>query len=53
MTISDVTGKIIYTTTSSESENTEVNTTNLSGGIYLVQIKSENFIETKKLIVTK
>ncbi len=51
ISISDLTGKIIYVSTISDSEKTEVNTKDFVGGVYLVQIQTADFIETKKLIV--
>ncbi len=53
VTITDITGKIIYTTTITNSEKIEVNTKDFSAGVYLVQIQIGDFIETKKLIVAK
>jgi hypothetical protein len=49
--IFDLTGKIIYEVSTTEKKYLEINATNFSAGIYLVQIKSDNFIETKKLII--
>ncbi len=51
VTITDITGKIIYTATVTEQEKTEVNTKDFAAGVYLVQIQTTDFIETKKLIV--
>ncbi|MBL0341846.1 MAG: T9SS type A sorting domain-containing protein [Bacteroidetes bacterium] len=51
--ISDITGKIIYKTSATATQKIEVNTSDFAEGIYLVQIQTENFIETKKVIVTK
>ncbi len=53
ISITDITGKIIYTTTSTESERLEVNTKNFTAGIFIMQIETADFIETKKFIVTK
>jgi CubicO group peptidase (beta-lactamase class C family) len=53
ITITDITGKIIYTTTSTEAKLLEVSTKDFSSGVYVVQIKTANFIETKKLIVSR
>ncbi|MBL0341840.1 MAG: T9SS type A sorting domain-containing protein [Bacteroidetes bacterium] len=48
VTISDITGKIIYKTATINSEKIEVNTTDFAEGVYLVQVQTENFTETKK-----
>lgn len=53
ITITDITGKIIYSTTVSETQKIEVNTKDFAEGIYVVQIQTADFIETKKLIVEK
>ena len=53
VTISDITGEIIYTTTATASQKIEVNTNIFAVGIYVVQIQTANFIETKKLIIAK
>ena len=53
VTITDITGKIIYATTASETQKTEVNTENFAEGIYVVQIQTADFIGTKKLVIEK
>ena len=57
ITITDVTGKIIYAIPkvigTSETQNIEVNINDFAAGMYVVQIQSEEFIETKKFIVKK
>ena len=53
VSITDITGKIIYTTTASETQKIDVNTNDYSAGVYAVQIQTADFIETKKLIVEK
>lgn len=53
LNIIDITGKIIYTVTINEAQKFEVNTKDFTAGIYAVQVKTENFTVTKKLIVTK
>ena len=53
VTITDITGKIIYATTASETQKIEVNTEDFKAGIYVVQIQSADFIATKKLVVEK
>lgn len=51
--IADITGKIIYTTFSGETQKIEVSTKDFSEGVYLVQVQSEAFIATKILVVTR
>ena len=53
VTIADITGKIIYSTTASETQKVEVNTKDFAEGIYVVQIQTADFFETKKLVVEK
>lgn len=57
VTITDITGKIIYAIPkvigTSETQKIEVNTKDFAEGMYVVQIQSEEFIETKKFIVKK
>ena len=52
-TITDITGKIIYATTASETQKVEVNTEDFKAGIYVVQIHTSDFIVTKRLVVEK
>ncbi|MBL0340051.1 MAG: T9SS type A sorting domain-containing protein [Bacteroidetes bacterium] len=51
--ITDITGKVIYSTIASETQKIEVNTKDFAAGIYVVQIQSPDFIGTKKLIIEK
>jgi alpha-tubulin suppressor-like RCC1 family protein len=53
MTITDITGKVIYTTISTDTQKVEVNTEDFATGIYIVQIQAAGFIGTKKLVVGK
>ena len=62
VTITDITGKIIYTTTSGETQMLEVNILQYCGteGVYIVRIlREESFgqeadvIEMKKLLIQK
>ena len=53
VTITDITGKIIYATTANETNKIEVNTNEFAEGVYLVQVRSADFIATEKLIVKK
>jgi hypothetical protein len=53
LAITDTTGKIVYKTKESETQNIKVNTTDFANGIYLVQIKAKDYVTTKKLVVNK
>jgi Secretion system C-terminal sorting domain len=53
VTITDIIGKVIYSTTVSETQKLELNTKDFAVGVYLVQAQLTNFITTKKLIVEK
>ena len=53
VTITDITGKIIYTAIARETQKIEVNTKDFTEGIYVVQIQAADFIGTKKLVVAK
>jgi hypothetical protein len=53
VTISDITGKLIYSSTASDTQKIEVNTNDFAEGIYVVQIQSADFIATKKLVIEK
>ncbi|MBK6446997.1 MAG: T9SS type A sorting domain-containing protein [Bacteroidetes bacterium] len=58
VTITDLTGKIIYTTTASDPDSyreqkIEVNIQDFATGIYVVQIQTADFMGTKKLVVEK
>ncbi len=50
--ITDITGKIIYSTTTTTQE-LEISTKDFSEGVYIVQVKEEEFVETKKVIVVQ
>ncbi|MBL0343332.1 MAG: T9SS type A sorting domain-containing protein [Bacteroidetes bacterium] len=50
ITITDITKKIIYSTTVSETQKIEVNTQDFADGIYVVKIQTADFIATKKLV---
>jgi len=52
-TITDITGKVVYTTLTTDTQKVEVNTKDFAEGIYVVQIQSGEFIGTKKLVVVK
>lgn len=53
VTITNISGKIIYTLTTNETNKIEVNTNEFAEGIYIVQIQAADFIGTKKLVVEK
>jgi hypothetical protein len=53
VTIADISGKIIYSTTARETRKIEVNTKDFAEGIYVVQIQTADFIRSKKLVVEK
>jgi len=53
VTIADITGKIIYSTTATETQKLEVNTKDFASGIYVAQIQSAEFIATNKLVIEK
>lgn len=43
----DITGKIFYSTTENETQELKINTKDFAEGVYLVQVKSEDFMATK------
>ncbi|MBL0343334.1 MAG: T9SS type A sorting domain-containing protein [Bacteroidetes bacterium] len=47
VTIADITGKVIYSTTASDMQKLEVNTTDFAKGIYVVKIQTADFMATK------
>jgi hypothetical protein len=53
--ITDVTGRLIYTTTEGEAQKIEVNLTQcgVTAGVYIVRIQTSDSIETKELTVSK
>lgn len=53
VTITDITGKIIYLTTLTETDKIEVNTNEFATGIYVVKVQAAGSIGTKKLIMEK
>lgn len=53
ITITDVTGKLIYKNTLAGQQKVTINTTDFKAGIYFVQIQTPDFIETKKLNIQK
>ena len=53
LTIADITGKVIYTTTANETNMIEVNTSEFAAGIYIVRIQASGFVGTKKLVLER
>lgn len=53
VTIADITGKVVYNTIATDTQKLEVNSTDFAEGIYVVQIQTEDFIETKTIILHK
>ena len=53
VTITDITGKIIYSDIVKDTQQIEINTQGFTEGIYVVQIQTEELIGTKKIIVKK
>ena len=53
VTIADITGKIIYTATTDETDKIEVNTNEFAEGLYTVRIQTGEYIATKKILVKK
>ena len=53
ITITDITGKIIYATIATNTQKVEVNTKDFAEGIYVVQLQTADFTVTKKLVVEK
>ena len=53
VTITDITGKIIYATTASETQKIEINIEDFKAGIYVVQIQTADFIVSRRLVVEK
>jgi hypothetical protein len=53
VTITDITGKIIYTTIEGGTQKIEVNTNDFAEGVYLVKVQSADFVATKQLVVAK
>jgi hypothetical protein len=51
VTITDITGKVIYKTTATDVQKIEVNTEDFAKGIYVVQIQTADFIVKKELLV--
>jgi hypothetical protein len=53
VTILDITGKVVYTTRASDTQEVEVDTKDFTAGIYMVQIQAGDSIGSKILVVEK
>ncbi len=53
VTIADISGKVVYTTTATDTQKVDVNTNDFVEGIYVVLIQATDFIAAKKLVVEK
>ena len=53
VTITDISGKIIYSTAARDTQKIKVSTRDFSEGVYVVQIQTSDLIGTKKLVVEK
>jgi hypothetical protein len=47
--ITDLSGKIVYTATPTQTERFEINTANLAEGVYFINIQAADLFETKKV----
>ncbi|MEO8150979.1 MAG: SBBP repeat-containing protein [Bacteroidia bacterium] len=53
ITITDITGKIIYTSSSIPNQKTTISTKDFPQGVYAVSVQTADFIETRKVIVVR
>jgi hypothetical protein len=53
VTITDITGKVVYTAVATDTQEVDVNTNDFVEGIYVVLIQATDFIAAKKLVVEK
>lgn len=53
ITINDMTGNVIYAKTAREAQKIEVNTKDFAEGVYVVQVQTDDFIATDKLVIEK
>ncbi len=51
--ITDLSGKIVYTATPTQTESFEINTANLAEGVYFINIQAADLFETKKMIISR
>jgi len=53
ITITDITGKTIYTNIAKEIQRIEINTKHFAPGVYVLRIQTSGKIETKRLVIAK
>ncbi|MFZ1679362.1 MAG: T9SS type A sorting domain-containing protein, partial [Saprospiraceae bacterium] len=53
ITISDISGQVVYKNSASQLQTIKVNTNDFPGGLYFVNIQTENSIQTKKVFISK
>lgn len=53
VTVTNVTGKVIYQNSYLSTQKIDVNTSSFGTGIYFVQIQTADFISTRKFVVSK
>lgn len=51
--ITDIAGKVIYLTSGSNAKEIEVNTSGFAEGVYVVQIQTQQGIQSKKIVVAR
>lgn len=49
--VTDLTGKVVYKTSASQKEKMEIDTHDFVAGVYLVQIRTRKFTETKRVVI--
>ncbi|NOT36573.1 MAG: T9SS type A sorting domain-containing protein [Saprospiraceae bacterium] len=53
VTITDITGKLVFKTNPTQTEKIEVNTKHLDPGAYLVQVQTDDIVSARKLFIEK
>lgn len=53
ITILDITGKLIFSTSEKVNDQLKVNTSNFPNGVYFVQVQNDQFTGIKKVLVVK
>ena len=53
VTITDISGKIIYKTNVTGIQKLEINTSDFAEGVYLVRLHAPDFVETKKVVIAR
>ena len=53
ITITDISGKSIYQTSLDNDKQTQINTTEWKNGVYFIQVKHNNSILNKKVVIAK